>query len=181
MPKIITDAYNSILQTAKEELINNPEKFNMRQIAKKSHVAVGTIYHYFPDKINLIAAILIEDWKREYEEVEEELKSSSTIDDIVLKIYKLVLSYMKENKNIFNLYKGEEVVLYLNKFHKMFISQIKDLYQKGKANINISLNEEEDEMIAEMIITVTRNEKIKLKTLIEMIKDIEGGNHEKRF
>ena len=181
MPKIIDDAYNSILQTAKRELTNNPDKFNMRQIAKNAHVAVGTIYHYFPDKINLIAAILIEDWKREYEKVEEELSLSSTINDIVLKIYKLVTSYMKENKKIFNLYKGEEVVLYLNKFHKMFISQIKDLYQKGKTNINISLNEEEDEMIAEMIIVATRNEKITLKTLIKMIEDIQGGNHEKGF
>ena len=70
MPKIIDHAEKAILQAAREELKENPQSFSMRQIASKANIAVGTIYHYFLDKVDLIAAILLEDWKRRYSEAE---------------------------------------------------------------------------------------------------------------
>ena len=56
-----------------------PQSFSMRQIASKANIAVGTIYHYFPGKVDLIAAILLEDWKRRYFEAQKQVLLSSSL------------------------------------------------------------------------------------------------------
>lgn len=53
------DTYQSILQAARDEFIRNGYKdTTMRMIAKKAHVGVSNIYHYFKNKDEIFLAIV---------------------------------------------------------------------------------------------------------------------------
>lgn len=63
MPKVIENIRQSILQTAKNTLLSEGyDSLSLRGVARQCNIAVGTIYNYFPSKINLIVAIMLEDW-----------------------------------------------------------------------------------------------------------------------
>ncbi|KAA8735120.1 TetR/AcrR family transcriptional regulator [Acinetobacter qingfengensis] len=49
-----------ILQEAEKLLIENKQDINMDILARRLHVAKGTIYRYFPDKNNLLFHLLLE-------------------------------------------------------------------------------------------------------------------------
>lgn len=67
MPKLIEDPTASILEVAKEILYDKDRGYaaiNMRDIAKKCGIAIGTIYNYFPDKETLMTRLMMDYWNR---------------------------------------------------------------------------------------------------------------------
>lgn len=63
MPKIIEGAREKILETAKRRLFEKGyQHLSLREVAKESGIATGTIYNYFENKDYLIASIMLEDW-----------------------------------------------------------------------------------------------------------------------
>jgi AcrR family transcriptional regulator len=67
MPKLIDDPKNLILEQARTILEKEGcAKLNIRQIAKRSGVSVGTVYNYFPTKKELVTFLMIEYWDRYY-------------------------------------------------------------------------------------------------------------------
>ena len=63
MPKIITDLQKDILAEAREILFSQGyEALAMRRVAAACHVAVGTVYNYFPSKDLLVAQVILSDW-----------------------------------------------------------------------------------------------------------------------
>ena len=64
MPKIIAQLREDILISARELLFSQGyEAFTMRSVAAACHVAVGTVYNYFPSKVMLVAEVILEDWR----------------------------------------------------------------------------------------------------------------------
>lgn len=172
MPKLIDHAFENILAAAKDELILHPDNFSMRQVAKKANVAVGTIYHYFPDKINLIASVLLSDWKNRFDSILIEMNQCQSLEDVLLKINRLIFDYRVENNYVFQSYKKEETNKDLSKLHKMFVSEIKHLFQKGKSVLSLRIDEEKDLMISEMILIQAKSDEIKFDTLVEIVNKI---------
>ncbi len=171
MPKLIPNAKEQILSVAKEEL-RNPEggSFSMRTIAKKCNMAVGTLYNYFPDKINLIAGILLSEWNEEYQKAENLISSLSDVREILFTITQLILSFREKNNTVFFTYKDESFGFYYVRLHGMFVDQIEDLWKKGIQDSG--LDEEKNRMIAEMILIQTKDKTISFDTLCSMITDI---------
>lgn len=63
MPKVIENIRETILKTAKNTLLSDGyDKLSLRGVSGQCNIAVGTIYNYFPSKIALITAIMLEDW-----------------------------------------------------------------------------------------------------------------------
>lgn len=64
MPKIIAQLRGDILTNARRLLFSSGyDAFTMRSVAAACHVAVGTVYNYFPSKVMLVAEVILEDWK----------------------------------------------------------------------------------------------------------------------
>ncbi|HQO13238.1 MAG TPA: TetR/AcrR family transcriptional regulator [Petrotogaceae bacterium] len=89
MPKTIEDVENLILKNAFELLKTyGYHKLNMREIAKKSSIATGTIYNYFPTKDELMISLIRFYWK-DYREKMYELFSSE--EDVLTKMRRIFL------------------------------------------------------------------------------------------
>ena len=64
MPKIIAQLREDILTNARHILFSEGyDAFTMRSVASACHVAVGTVYNYFPSKVMLVAEVILEDWR----------------------------------------------------------------------------------------------------------------------
>ena len=169
MPKIIENAKEIIFQACKEELVNNPSSFSMRKVAKKTHMAVGTLYRYYPDKMNLIAEVLLEDWNEVYKETEEEMKAIKDFQEILFLVQDLLCQFKKKYEPLFSLNKKDEGIRDFFRLHLILVQQLKKLFQLGLENLSMPKNEQRDEMIVEMILLQIRNPNISVENLNHMI------------
>lgn len=126
MPKTIEDVENLILRSAFELLkAQGYQKLNMREIAKKSNIATGTIYNYFPTKDELMISLIRFYWK-DYREKIYELFSSK--EDVLTKmrgIFLMIDTFIRTFEGFILEYakKGNEkpegrVQKFLNEFRK---------------------------------------------------------------
>lgn len=181
MPKIINHAEEAILQSAREELKENPKSFSMRKIASKAQIAVGTIYHYFPDKVDLIAAILLEDWKKRYSTAEKEVLLFSSIEGLVEIIYHLILDFKDKNQEVFSSYRDSQGLKDYPKLHQRFISELVSLFQKGKEHLQRKKEDSIDNLVMERMLIQRRSQSIDYSTLLNAISKIIGGKNEKQL
>lgn len=64
MPKVIAQLRGDILSNARQILFSEGyDTFTMRSVTAACHVAVGTVYNYFPSKVMVVAEVILEDWK----------------------------------------------------------------------------------------------------------------------
>jgi|GEM_PF-592450 len=100
MPKVIENIRQSILQTAKNTLLSEGyDSLSLRGVARQCNIAVGTIYNYFPSKINLIVAIMLEDWTELTNKIQissANAESAETgIKDIFINLREFALKYQE--------------------------------------------------------------------------------------
>ena len=91
MPKIIEGAREKILVNAKRRLFEKGyQHLSLREVAKESGIATGTIYNYFANKDYLIANIMLEDWEKAVEKMEACVAAATSVKDGVIGICKSV-------------------------------------------------------------------------------------------
>lgn len=87
MPKIIDGAREKILENAKKRLFENGyQHLSLREVAKESGIATGTIYNYFANKDYLIASIMLEDWEITLKKIDQVIEGASNVKEGVLNI-----------------------------------------------------------------------------------------------
>ena len=87
MPKIIEGAREKILANAKRRLFEKGyQHISLREVAKESGIATGTIYNYFANKDYLIANIMLEDWEKAVETMDSKVKTATSVKAGVLGI-----------------------------------------------------------------------------------------------
>lgn len=80
MPKIIVDIEDRIFLSAKELFYEKGyEQVNMKEIAKRAGMAVGTLYNYFSRKNELYFSVLEKSWNATFEKLED-LQGIAAID-----------------------------------------------------------------------------------------------------
>jgi len=80
MPKIIEGAREKILVNARRRLFEKGyQHLSLREVAKESGIATGTIYNYFMNKDYLIANIMLEDWEKAVEKMEKRVKTAVSV------------------------------------------------------------------------------------------------------
>ena len=71
MPKIILNIEDRIFLSAKELFYEKGyEHVNMKDIAKRADMAVGTLYNYFSNKNELYISVLEQSWNSTFEKLE---------------------------------------------------------------------------------------------------------------
>ena len=64
MPKLIINVKEHIIEVAREILISQGyAAFNIRDLAEKCEIGSGTVYNYFPSKIAIANAVIMQDWQ----------------------------------------------------------------------------------------------------------------------
>lgn len=82
MPKIIEGAREKILENARQRLFEKGyQHLSLREVAKESGIATGTIYNYFTNKDYLLANVMLEDWNVAVQKMEECCQKASSIKD----------------------------------------------------------------------------------------------------
>ena len=91
MPKIIEGAREKILANARQRLFENGyQHLSLREVARESGIATGTIYNYFANKDYLIANVMLEDWTAAVQKMDERINNAVSVKDGVLGICELV-------------------------------------------------------------------------------------------
>ncbi len=82
MPKIIEGAREKILANAKRRLFEKGyQHLSLREVARESGIATGTIYNYFANKDYMIANIMLEDWTVAVKKMEEHCRGVRSVKD----------------------------------------------------------------------------------------------------
>ena len=98
MPKVIENIRESIIQAAKDTLLTDGyDRLSLRGVSRQCNIAVGTIYNYFSSKLDLIAAVMLEDWTRQTEKMHKDCAGAENaeagIRSIFLNIREFALLY----------------------------------------------------------------------------------------
>ncbi len=122
-----------ILAEAKEIAINEGiSKINIRTVAKKSGIAVGTIYNYFHSKGDLLIAVIEDFWKGAFKEIDLTSFSNGDFYQNLEVIYNILYIYINKLKESWleqlSLLKSKEKLLgkqkekeYLEKIHHIIL------------------------------------------------------------
>lgn len=101
MPKIIENPRQTIMDHARDILYTEGyEKLNMRAVAKKSGVATGTIYNYFPTKHHLIIDMMMEYWEGFLKELDKIDSSEDDFFEKLRRIYMVFNSFISTFKGV---------------------------------------------------------------------------------
>ena len=102
MPKIIPGLRERLIKEAEQQLVTGGyTALTIRSVAKACHVAVGTVYNYFPSKDALLANYLLEDWKQCIAAAQAVSTYSETPKPVLRCIYDQLLSFAGRHEAIF--------------------------------------------------------------------------------
>jgi AcrR family transcriptional regulator len=88
LPKVIENIRETILQTAKNILLSDGyDKLSLREVARQCNIAVGTIYNYFPSKLTLTAAIMLEDWTEQKEKMQRDCAAAVNAESGIRSVF----------------------------------------------------------------------------------------------
>ena len=102
MPKIIEDLENRLVAEAKKQVEElGYGAVTIRSVAKSCGVGVGTVYNYFPSKDALLAAYMLEGWKKCMATIQEISSAAQSPEPVMRCIYDQLLQFSKEHQRVF--------------------------------------------------------------------------------
>lgn len=94
MPKIIEGLRDSILQTARELLLQGGyDALTIRGVAKACGVATGTVYNYFPAKDTLAASVMLADWLDALAQMHSAVEAADTLEQGLRGMYDALVGF----------------------------------------------------------------------------------------
>ncbi len=130
MPRIIKGLHESILTAVRTRLLTEdgvPAPMTIRDISDECGIAVGTIYNYFDSKEDMVASVMLEDWKEMCSGLEKKLPKQEREDGIRM-VYEGVRDFSKKFGKVWEKnaqhasfpYKG-------GKHHPQIVAQVSEL------------------------------------------------------
>lgn len=112
MPKIIENLDQTIISSARELFRQQGfDHTNMRQIAEKSGIAVGTLYRYYKDKDDLYMQIMIENWQKTMGSLEKIMQDEGHPEKAFRKMLEKLIRTLQSHQSISQLL-GEVAKMY---------------------------------------------------------------------
>ena len=101
MARIIENPKQLILDNAKNILYSEGySNLSIRNVAKASGLAVGTIYNYYPTKKDLVIEMMIEYWGECFKALEIILNSKTSLYDKLFKIFNKLNMFISTFKEV---------------------------------------------------------------------------------
>ncbi len=174
MPKIINASRESIIEVTKKMLDNHDyELINCRDIAKEAGIGVGTLYHFFKSKNDILSAIILEDWLT----CISIMNTENTLSEGIKVIYVSLYDFSKKYVGFWDYVKSNstDYVSHLSK-HEMLVGKIKEkiveLYNYNNANIDNDIIDFLGETIINLSIHVYEYSRVE-----KIFNRIIGGNN----
>lgn len=105
MPKIIANLSEQIRAQARALLLSDGwEALTVRAVAARCHVAVGTVYNYYPSKDALIAAVTLEDWQRVLKRMEDAARAAATVTDGLRAVFVELCAFEQQYQSVWQQY-----------------------------------------------------------------------------
>lgn len=126
MPKVIANLSEQILFEARELLLSGGwESLTIRSVAARCHVAVGTVYHYYPAKDALMAAVMLEDWQSTLTRMEEASAAADSAADGLRAVFAQLCAFEQQYQAIWQQYALRNNPLPSRQmYHKQLIAQM---------------------------------------------------------
>ncbi len=171
MPKIISGAKEKILDTAKRQLFESGyPSLSLRSIAKECQLGVGTIYNYFSSKEELIASIMLEDWKKTLQQMDQHVNTSLFLENGFLALHSDLLSFCEIYKSLFEQAHSSSYITPSR--HDLLLRQLSERIDALYEKFNQSEDKEFSTIMAElMLISSAKNtiHEIQFKKMIQRI------------
>lgn len=104
MPKVIENMREMILKTAKNTLLSEGyDRLSLRWVSRQCNIAVGTIYNYFPSKIALITAIMLEEWTDQTEKIKNACANAENAESGIQSIFANLREFALLYQDVWNL------------------------------------------------------------------------------
>lgn len=104
MPKVIENIRETILKTAKNILLSEGYgSLSLRGVSRQCNIAVGTIYNYFPSKIALITAVMLEDWAEQTERIENACANAENAESGIQSIFACLHEFASLYQDVWNM------------------------------------------------------------------------------
>lgn len=102
MPKIIEGAREKIITVARERLFKMGYlHMSLREVAKESGIATGTIYNYFSSKEALVACLMMEDWDKVREGIYQDICETEDVSEGLMHICDRIEEFREVYASIF--------------------------------------------------------------------------------
>lgn len=126
MPKVIENLRENILRLSKDILLREGyDALTVRGVAGALHIAVGTMYNYFPSKDYLVAAVMLSDWQEALRRMEAQCAAAPTVRDGLFAVYSELSAYQRLYESVWHGYAvtGSDKAAFRRR-HAMLIEQL---------------------------------------------------------
>ncbi len=101
MPKIIKDIEETIIYTSLELFGKyGYDGVDMKMISQKCGIAVGTLYNYYPNKMELFFSVFEKSWHKTFKKLEDAQKSNLPPKELLKNYIKILYDDIKGRKGI---------------------------------------------------------------------------------
>lgn len=137
-------SYKDIILAAAEDIAINKgiAKINIREVAKNSGIAIGTVYNYFPSKGDLLIAVIEDFWNGAFAKVDWR---SFAYNDFYVNL-----------ENIYNI-----LYVYLNKFKENWLDQLSLLSTQEKLLGKQKQNEYFEKIYDKIIVLMDMDDRLR--------------------
>lgn len=180
MPKKIENLRTDIMKDAASLLKNDGYKsLTIRRVAEDCHIAVGTVYNYFPSKDMLAASIMLEEWMNILAEMKQECAGASSLENGINIVYQGILTFAKQYRSSWSTYvfTGRQTAAYKQR-HVKLVQQIGECLEpliKGK---NISPHYEI--FLAENILACVNGSQVTIDELTAIVSQFEKNRRKEK-
>lgn len=133
MPKILPPGIREKALAEARDLLSTAgySALNMRAVAARCDIAVGTLYNYFPCKEYLTGCVVLEDWNTAYQKMKQAASSAAAALDGIRQIYALLCGFVADHQYLytFDLHKVKGKYAYANR-HSVLLEQITALLRQ---------------------------------------------------
>ena len=140
MPKVIANLSEQIRSQARELLLSGGwESLTIRTVAARCHVAVGTVYHYYPAKDALIAAVMLEDWQSTLTRMESAASAANSASDGIRAVFAQLCAFEQQYQEIWQQYALQNNPLPSRQmYHEQLIAQMAGILRALLTNHSIA-------------------------------------------
>lgn len=168
MPKIIADVKDTILKTARYQLFETGyASISLRVLAKECHIAVGTIYNYFPSKDELIATIMLEDWIKTLQQMDQCISTAVSTEEGFSGLYDELDHFCNIYKALFE--QAQSTIDTVQKRHDLLLYQLKERIEHLLTRFDDTEELEFSTLLAELILISTTRKSVSKQQFNHMI------------
>jgi len=132
MPKIIENLKENILAEARHVLTTEGyQALTVRRVAGALNIGVGTIYNYYPSKLELAAGVLEEDWNAAMQEFRRSL-GDLKVEEMLRVLFEIFQNYSAKYSSAWREYERHaESQALLTQYHTMILDELSGYISQG--------------------------------------------------